>query len=1197
MPPPAPSPSRPHLRRNEGGFAIIVALVLMGMLLLLLASLGIFTQVQLRTSELVQEQTYARQNALFGLKTALNQLQRYAGPDQRITATADITGGQDGTRYWTGVWGNRNAPDADERDPLLLNWLVSGNEGLTLDARQSGEDFGMIVSAGTPGHLPSAVLSPVLSASASALQEFQLGSSPARLLVGPGTMGTTNNAVAGYVAAPLVPLHDGDGQTQTGAYAYWVGDEGTKARLNLVNPYPNDEAATSDRTEQLAWSFGTAQSVAADKIDGLTALPSASQPENTILGELLSPAQLPLVASGVDSTQLRERFHDLSIGSSGVLTDTRRGGLKRDLSRILENGGGSTEEENGRFLFADGDGDYGPSASAFYTNPPTWGLLRDFARFGQSARGTLQPQTPTSTRQGINPVLMLASMSYSLAILPDSADSTRQIIEVYASPRVFLWNPYDRPLAAGTYEIGFQPPRQQSGLEEGGTVTITLETTNPADGSVTSNDYTFNLSSGQFENPLTNDRHFFRFNLVMDRPWQPGETISFMLPQGVQDYDFTGTSLLMLERRKNRQIYDHTRNARARIASLSVPAEETGTFKVPLQNMGEANLYLGTPGAGTAAPGSALNPGSTNTAGFYQWIGRVGVTTPVGASANNHTAIYEEPTFTLPLLPDSSLGPTALVEMDVFHSLGAGGVFASPLPTRWIAAANPRAYMLNRTGMEEVAGGGLTINPQYFGLASNFSDISYGSGTSFVVPVMANSQVEGEVPLGNDYNNTSFDRSSPYAGRYVRPTLFQLPSEEHPLFSIADLRHALTSAHVTSPGYAIGNSLADFRVGLGETSVAVDSGYADPVGGPGFGPLAQTLYDQSYRLNDALWDRYFFSTIPGSGALPQQLPNSRLTWLKQDGQIPARTDIADNAGKLASTRLMLEGAFNVNSTSIQAWRAVLGSLNGLRYDPMQPDDADAESLSNPFSRLWQTKAASTRQSMDGNTVANATEHYSGYRELTEAELDGLAERLVDEVRARGPFLSLSDFINRAPGSDDDKQRLRGAIQAAIDNDQGNANRDDASRINYMIESGGRNLNIYKDNYGYGDGFSGDYDVKAYLGWDSTNRNTSNNPFTRSNYFVPGDVTQADVLAAIGATLTPRSDTFVVRAYGESVSPLDGTVEGRAWCEALVQRLPEYMEAAADSPDIAPAALTSSLNRQLGRRFVVRSFRWLGADDI
>ena len=38
--------------------------------------------------------------------------------------------------------------------------------------------------------------------------------------------------------------------------------------------------------------------------------------------------------------------------------------------------------------------------------------------------------------------------------------------------------------------------------------------------------------------------------------------------------------------------------------------------------------------------------------------------------------------------------------------------------------------------------------------------------------------------------------------------------------------------------------------------------------------------------------------------------------------------------------------------------------------------------------------------------------WSGYASLTDKQLEELAKYLVEEVKLRGPFLSLSDFVNR-----------------------------------------------------------------------------------------------------------------------------------------------------------------------------------------
>ena len=92
------------------------------------------------------------------------------------------------------------------------------------------------------------------------------------------------------------------------------------------------------------------------------------------------------------------------------------------------------------------------------------------------------------------------------------------------------------------------------------------------------------------------------------------------------------------------------------------------------------------------------------------------------------------------------------------------------------------------------------------------------------------------------------------------------------------------------------------------------------------------------------------------------------------------------------------------------------------------------------------------------------------------------------------------------------------------------------------------------------------------------------------------LTQADVMTALAPVLFPRSDTFIIRTYGEAVNPATGVAEGRAWCEATVQRIPDYVDPAEDAA-VPPAALNNPVNQTYGRRFKVVSFRWLTRSDI
>ena len=106
---------------------------------------------------------------------------------------------------------------------------------------------------------------------------------------------------------------------------------------------------------------------------------------------------------------------------------------------------------------------------------------------------------------------------------------------------------------------------------------------------------------------------------------------------------------------------------------------------------------------------------------------------------------------------------------------------------------------------------------------------------------------------------------------------------------------------------------------------------------------------------------------------------------------------------------------------------------------------------------------------------------------------------------------------------------------------------------------------------------------------------------------PGYLIQSDVLMSLGNILTVRDDTFVVRAYG-CVRTQGKAVLAQAWCEAVVQRTIDYVDpsnAPEDGPRVANNSSRSSreskplteINRIMGRRFRVVSFRWLDAWDV
>jgi hypothetical protein len=90
------------------------------------------------------------------------------------------------------------------------------------------------------------------------------------------------------------------------------------------------------------------------------------------------------------------------------------------------------------------------------------------------------------------------------------------------------------------------------------------------------------------------------------------------------------------------------------------------------------------------------------------------------------------------------------------------------------------------------------------------------------------------------------------------------------------------------------------------------------------------------------------------------------------------------------------------------------------------------------------------------------------------------------------------------------------------------------------------------------------------------------------------LTSGDLMTTLAPTLFARSDTFVIRAYGETTNPATGERMARAWLEARVQRFPEFIDST--QPPETPLASLNSVNRALGRKFKILSLRWLDSLD-
>lgn len=109
--------------------------------------------------------------------------------------------------------------------------------------------------------------------------------------------------------------------------------------------------------------------------------------------------------------------------------------------------------------------------------------------------------------------------------------------------------------------------------------------------------------------------------------------------------------------------------------------------------------------------------------------------------------------------------------------------------------------------------------------------------------------------------------------------------------------------------------------------------------------------------------------------------------------------------------------------------------------------------------------------------------------------------------------------------------------------------------------------------------------------DSTRLNQTLLPESTA-WGIPGYLTQGDVMQVLGSSLRARSDSFVIRSYGEYLDG-KGAIQAKAWCEAVVQRFPDPVDA--DGTGLNPVAGAGGVD--FGRRFRVVSFRWLAANEV
>ncbi len=1192
-----PHPPSPPAR----GFALVITLSLLVLLTVIAVGLLSLSAVQLRVTSQGQSMAAARANARLSLVLALGDLQQTMGPDGRVSVPAgqSLPGALADTSphgQWTGVYEAWNADEglAVRPEPKFVRWLASSAE-------------------------PEAARQKTF---AETLEEEEVP------MVGTGTLGTQTGPATGAVTSPALPVTTGQ---QPGKLAWWVADESLKA--HVVSGSPRPEFATGDKSEPLfAANAGIVPNAAA-----LASL-GEIRPDDPERSKFLSTGQYEL-----KNPEAGSLFHDITAFSRGLPVDVTRRRFKFDFSSfaLLDR----SKVSNLPLYKADGavNGFTASTAgisndskfSAFNSNPAT--MLNLFGDAAQQPgihleelwthanlyrnltwtngvpslrlmNGSESASTDFRHRaladpwfSYTKPVFAAVQFVFSFVSKPDPAANGKFRILLQMDALVKVWNPNNvrveiPPGASFVVQLLAVPFKVQWSITNPQGAPVPL-----AQSGVGNN--TFSFARGAWASS-SNKFGQASFN------WLRGN-LGGLAQKGVS----TGYTLEPGECK----IFGHDKDTSTSEWSgdpnvnLS-PGWGPGRQALIVADFGANGLGLDDSIEFIVSPDKDPNPSGVRTY-CNKWIGHR------AAGSQNQ----------------GGNGGLALGSNSIPTSID----FTQPDPA-WF----PEVRSSQRLKVSQYS----TPKPfMIFGHYMNVEQASAGTRDAFASsprlltnPVITTRRLRSfepdqlttyqEVwrcdPLPMAYDSVLIDISSKDQGRFggghnaltgvTRCATRQLDAA--PPLSLMSLSHAIANGFADRFGQAAERGSKGLDVlqsdGLGgnykfepgdiafstvtyaapQVERAIGNSFASPFiktdkvtgSGPYNAASANNLplFDHSYLANAALFDAWFCSSLHDGGKFPSGAPYSDSRdapsvlgeFFEQSVGDPEKRllnprVIPASAAVLAKERLLkgqalhpeaitrlaahlfLDGSFNVNSTRKDAWRALLSTARD-----------QAKLLNgNPLSSAGKTPFGSSGLVSAGaaQPSANPTElnQWCGFRELDDTQIESLAEEIVKEVKARGPFLSLADFINRRPGGSGDA-RLLGTTQAAIE----------AAGLNASFKGGGRSVS-----------------ATDFGKLPAPEAASAGSGLARSSG-IPGYLMQSDVLAAVANELTARGDTFRIRGYGAATDP-DGKVIAEAWCEAIVQRMPEYLDPT-DSAETGFAGLTEKVNRAFGRRFHLISFQWL-----
>ena len=1120
------------------GFALVVTLSLMILLTVVAIGLLSLSSISLRSSSISSAQQKAQANARLAMMLALGELQKELGPDQRISvpgsqllADTDITG----PKHWTGVyesWKGASWPFATSEEirpesPTFRRWLISGDETIV-----------------TMKDTPKAGLTTGDKVKLVAATEAQ-GSIPAQDAV-----------EAGLVTLPQ------------GGIAWWIGDQNTKAKFGGVVEDAADAKVAAARLQ----SAPRAAHEVFSGLDGVLA-------NDERLGKLPSTDTLQLLAKDTDF------FHDATTTSLGLMTNVRAGGLRKDLNFLLEKpiptagtaataalysaaGSSPATAVSGQTIPIEGI-----NLGELWVDHNIWGELK----FGPPAHAdgsSLPPGAPylecgAKADPFLNykhlPRLQLTQL-YSLVSKSRTTTAGKKVYDLYLAtdPIFTIWNPFD---------VCLHVPQSYFATLKTWAIPYDLNLT--LQGGPVGSKGSYTSTIGDIYKQGTNNAVFVfqgtlgkAQNLVL-RPGEVqvmaqgfGTPINYN-PAGVDwdaklGWEFASGYAYKINYEPNDTTEIYKTGTQRITYSMAPNAKKS-------DNTGLMMWSYGVPGA---------NPfiGSFNINFINSRLQGQGEIT-----ANSFQNIFK------PLPLDVSASKT-IAELE--NNKWPICVFTYGLRTE----SDPFLTSGKRsTGRSMLRANATSLGQDLFNLDPEVVRSSPLQVGMRRVNSLSDPIVECDVK-GLGYYGAGYSSNDGVSHVVTRSII------REPIHSLGALQHG--AAEGKKFGQAVGEKTWFLQPSV---SHAIANSFAPSFLGPDAvrGTLAGwPAADHSYLANLALWDTYFYSSIKprtksahkspstayseqkrrledflATGSAYKPLPNEHMKPWSSDSAtdikaiFPSTTPDPSAADRTASL-LMVDGMFNVNSTSVTAWKSFLSGLKKAKV----PSNPSPGLLSQAKMVDAQGTAVAALLEAAGEEIDDTTlgdpseaEQWRGFRSLSDDQIDELAKAIVKQVRKRGPFLSIADFVNRRPGSNKELA-VSGALQSALD--------DNDVSINEAYRQGDRSLSLAEaqaQGFPFPEAEAGPKAIGS-----------------------PGYVKQGDLLTSLGPMIAVRGDTFVIRGYGEAREASGKNVLARSWCEAVVQRVPDYL----DPSDKAYAAVpTSPVNLTFGRRFNIVSFRFLNPREV